>query len=176
MTTTYGWTQKAQDETLCKTQNRFSIRWSGRGTVLAGTSTMRLLRENLSQAFYLPEQTVIYARLHVITCNVTSAYVNADNTATDTIDHIAGDYCIYRDLSGNVTVGIDPATPATEGKVTVVPVANTTVQGFEMLVTELDTASASMIVFAEMDCFCIHEGSALAKFPAGKTAALTVAG
>ena len=176
MTTTYGLTQQGQDETLCKTQNRFRLRFSGRGSInTSGSVTFRLLRENKAQAFYLPVQTVIYARLHAVVSNATDAYVDVDNTATDTLEHIAGDYIVYRDLAGNVTVGIDPATPVTEALCTVVPTANTTVQGFEVLVTALDAALTSAIVFCEFDCFCIHEPSALAKFPAGKTAALTVA-
>ena len=177
MTITYGWTQQAQDETLCKTQNRFTLRFSGRGSINStGSVTFRLKRENGHQAFYLPVQTAIYARLKCMVSNSTSAYVNADNTATDTLEHIAGDYCIYRDLAGNVTVGIDPATPQTEGYATVVPTANTTVQGIEMLVSSTDAALTNALVYAELDCFCVYEPEALVRFPEGATAALTTAG
>lgn len=176
MTTTYGLTQQGQDETLCKTQNRFQLRFSGRGNInTSGSVTFRLLRENGAQAFYIPVQTVIYARLKAIVSNATDTYTNTAGAGTDTVDHIGGDYCIYRDLAGNVTVGIDPATPATEAVATVVPTANTTVQGFEVLVSALDASLTSAIVFCELECFCIYEPSALARFPAGKTAALTVA-
>jgi hypothetical protein len=177
MTTIYGQTQKQQDETLCKTQNLFSLRFSGRGSInTSGSVTFRLKRENGHQAFYLPEQTAMLVRLRCCVSNSTDAYANSTNTATDTLDGITGDYFIFRDLSGNVTVTIDPATPATEAVATVVPTANTTIQGFEILVSALDAALTNAIVFAELDCFCVHEPTNLANFPAGATAALTVAG
>lgn len=175
-TIVYGATQKEQDETLCMTQERFRIKFKGRGSInTSGSVTFRCLRENGAQAFYLPVQTAIYVKLNAMVSNSTDAYVNADNTATDTLDHIVGHYCIYRDLAGNVTVGVDPATAQTEACATVVPTANTTVQGFEILVTALDAALTNALVFAELDCFCVYEPRALVSFPAGKTAARTTA-
>jgi hypothetical protein len=171
----YGSTQKEQDETMCMTQNRFQLKFSGRGNInSSGSVTFRLLRENGAQAFYVPAQTTIYAKLYAITSNATDAYVNVDNTATDSIDHITGDYCIYRD-AGNVTVGIDPATPQTEGDCTVVPTANTTVQGIEILVSALDASLQSVMVYTVLDCYCVYEPRALVRFPAGKTSARTTA-
>ena len=177
MTIVYGQTQKQQDETLCKTQNRFKLKWSGRGTInTSGSVTFRLKRENGSQAFYIPEQTYMMVHLKAVVSNATDAYADAAGAGTDTLDHIVATYVAYRDLSGNVTIGIDPASPQTEGVATVVPTANTTVQGFEILVTAEDASATSALVFAELDCFCIQETSALVNFPAGATAALTVAG
>lgn len=177
MTITYGLTQQAQDENLCKTQNHFTLRFSGRGSInTSGSVTFRLKRENGHQAFYIPAQTAIYVRLQCMVSNSTDTYANLGSTATDTIDQISGDYCIYRDLTGNVVVGIDPATPQSEGVATVVPTANTTIQGFEMLVTALDAAPTNALVYAELDCFCVYEPEALARFPVGATAALTTAG
>jgi hypothetical protein len=175
-TITYGQTQQQQDETLCKTQNRFNLKFSGRGTInTSGSLTFRLKRENGAQAFYIPEQTSILLNFRAVLCNATDAYVNVDGTATDTLEHIVGAYVAYRDLAGNVTIGIDPATPQTEAVATIVPTANTTVQGFEILVTALDAAASSVQVFVEIECFCINENEALVNFPAGATAALTAA-
>ena len=175
--TIYGQTQKQQDETLCRNQNRFDLKWFGRGTInTSGSLTFRLKRENGSQAFYLPEQTVIFLNFRAVLCNATDAYADTSSTATDTLEHIIGAYVVYRDLSGNVTVGLDPVTPQTEGVATIVPVANTTVQGFEVLVTALDASASSVQVYADIECFCINEKSSLVNFPAGATAALTVAG
>jgi hypothetical protein len=177
MTTIYGQTQKQQDETLCKTQNRFNLKWFGRGTInTSGSVTFRLKRENGSQAFYIPEQTYLLIHLKAVVSNATDAYADAAANAADTLEHLVATYVAYRDLSGNVTIGIDPAVPQTEAVATVVPVANTTVQGFEILVTAEDAAATSALVFAELDCYCIQETSALVNFPAGATAALTVAG
>ena len=176
MTITYGQTQKQQDETLCKTQNRFNLKFLGRGTInTSGALTFRLKRENGAQAFYIPEQTVILLNLRAVLCNDTDAYADTGAGATDTLEHIVGAYTAYRDLAGNVTIGIDPATPQTEGVATIVPTANTTVQGFEILVTALDAAASSVQVYVEIECFCVNELSALVNFPAGATAALTVA-
>jgi len=176
MTIIYGQTQKQQDETLCKTQNRFDLKFFGRGSInSSGSITFRLKRENGSQAFYIPEQTHILLNFRAVLCNATDAYVNADGTATDTLEHIVGAYVAYRDLSGNVTIGIDPATPQTEGVATIVPVANTTVQGFEVLVSAVDAAASSVQVYVDIECFCVNEVSALVNFPAGATAALSAA-
>jgi len=177
MTTIYGQTQKQQDETLCKTQNRFNLKFFGRGTInTSGSLTFRLKRENGSQAFYIPEQTMILLNFRAVLCNATDAYADAAANTADTLEHIVGAYVAYRDLSGNVTIGIDPATPQTEGVATIVPTANTTVQGFEVLVTAEDAALSSVQVYVDIECFCINEVSALVNFPAGATAALSVAG
>lgn len=149
---------REQDHDICRTQKRFTIEFEGKGTIDDSPATTLYLKRSHkgNQHFYIPEGTVIYARLRAVVSNTTDAY---DAAATpDSIEHIAGDYIIYRDVSGNVTVAIDPATPQTEEIATVVPTAQTTAQAVEMVVAVVATPDATaVLVRAFLNCICVYE-------------------
>lgn len=166
----YGTTRQTFDHQICKTQSQFRMHWSGKGNIDNDPATaLYLKREDGSQGFYIPEQTVI--GIHGIACvsNVTDAY------STSTVEHIEFNALAFRDTSGNVTVVVDPATPQTEVIATITVTANTTVQAIELRVSHVGTPDETAIaVSAVMEGVIVYEPN-IPTIQAGGAAALATA-
>lgn len=167
---TYGTDRRGFDHQICKTQKFIDLKYTGRGTIDEDPATVLYLkREDGSQGFYVPEQTVIGLSGIACVSNVTDAY------STSTVEHIEFNALVFRDTSGNVTVVIDPATPQTEAQATISIVANTTVQAFEVKVEVVGTPDATSIACsARIQAVCIYEPN-IPLLPLGGAAALTAA-
>lgn len=167
---TYGTDRRGFDHQICKTQRFMDLKYTGRGTIDdSPAAVIYLKREDGSQGFYLPEQTVLGISGLAVVSNITDAY------STSTIEHIEFNGLVFRDTSGNVTVVIDPVTPQTEAIATISIVANTTVQAFEIKVEVVGTPDVTEIaVAARLHVSCIHEPN-IPLLPAAGTAALTAA-
>lgn len=170
-TQTYGSSRQTFDHGICKTLNSFKLHFEGRGTIDDDPATVLYLkREDGSQGFYLPEQTVLGITGLAVISNYTDAY------STSTVEHIEFNGLVFRDASGNVTVVIDPATPQTEAQATISIVANTTVQAFEVKVEVVSTPDATVVMCsAELDVECIHEPTALGRMQSGSASVLAAA-
>ena len=168
---TYGTNRKTMDENICRSKLQHREFYSGYGNIDDSPATaIYLKRTDGSQCFYLPEYTVMGVHGIFTVGNVTDAY------STSTVEHIEIAFLAFRDTGGNVTIVIDPATPQTEAIATIVPTANTTVQGFEILVNYVGTPDVTTVYASGwLDFVITNELTYKNRMPAAGTAARTTA-
>ena len=165
-TITYGSTRQTFDHGICKTQKRFTLTFEGTGTIDDSPDlNLYLVREDGSQAFYVPEKTLIQMNWRGLIYDATDdVYEEVYETGAT----------LTRASAGNVTYTGGEIESATALSIT--PTANTTVQGLEVVVSADAAADASAVcIFLEAECLVINEDTYKQVFKAAETATLSAA-
>ena len=165
-TITYGSTRQTFDHTIVKTQKKFTLSFEGTGSIDDSPDlNLYLKRPDGSQAFYVPEKTLIQMNWRGIIYDVTDdVYEEVFETGAT----------LTRASAGNITYTGGEIESATALSIT--PTANTTVQGLEVVVSADGSADASAVLVAlEAECFCVNEDTYLQVFKPAATATLTAA-
>lgn len=165
-TISYGSSRQDFDHTICKTQKKFTLDFAGHGTIDdSPDQDLFLLRPDGSQAFYVPEKSLIQMNWRGL------IYDTTDNVYEEVYE-VGG--VLTRASGGNITyVGGEIGAPTA---LTITPTANTTVQGLEVVVSADATADASyVLVSLEAECMVVNEDTFKDIFKEAATATLTAA-
>ena len=165
-TITYGSSRQTFDHGICQTQKKFTLDFSGHGSIDDSPDlNLYLKRPDGSQAFYVPEKTLIQMNWRGLIYDVT------DDVYEEVLETGA---TLTRASGGDVTYTGGEVETATALSIT--PTANTTVQGLEVVVSADGSADASVVVISlEAECLVVNEDTYKNVFQSAATATLTAA-
>jgi len=165
-TITYGSSRQTFDHTICKTQKKVTLDFSGHGDIDDSPDLdLYLKRPDGSQAFYVPEKTLIQMNWRGVIYDLT------DDVYEEVIESGG---VLSRASGGNVTYTGGEIETGTALSIT--PTANTTVQGLEVIVSADAAADASVVIVSlEAQCMVVNEDTYKNVYKAAATATLTAA-
>ncbi len=167
VTPNYGTTRQTFDHQIVYSQTKFNLVFYGNGSIDDSPDlNLYLLREDRdSQAFYIPEKTIIQMNWRGL------IYDETDDVYEEVYETGA---TLTRASGGDVTYTGGEIESATALSIT--PTANTTVQGLEVVVSADAAADASTVgIYLVAECICLNEDTYKQILPSAATATLTAA-